>query len=130
MSKASIARHAKFRSEVSAALLAVGATIIEDRKDTLAFRLQTPRIGPLVFTMFKRDMDSRPKDELYSLYAQLPCNTNAEVAPIAKKVNDQFGRVPAESMNRFSGKWNLHYSDPKDVLNMLDYRLAWLMDEG
>ncbi len=131
MSKASIKRHADFRKKVSEAILFVGGRIVKDDESNLVIELDTKRIGLVTFTMSKYDYDHRPKDELYTVYARTAFDlTKEEMTAIATKVNDKFGRIPVESMNPFSGKWNIHYSTANDALYVLSDRLCWLMDEG
>lgn len=124
MSKASQARHAAFRKEVSDILVSHGATLIRDGEADIKFSLDTKRIGPLEFTMFKHDYDHRPKDELYSIYARLPflCSKQ-QVTEAASKVSEAF----MDKMNPFSGKWNIHWHSTEDALNTLSDRLKWLM---
>lgn len=125
MSKASLARHSKFRSEVFVALSAYGAELVKDDKDTLALSLNTPRIGPLTFTMFKGD-----EGQTYSLFIRSALGTNAEIRPVADKVKAAFGNGVHDEMNPFSGKWNIHGSNSEGVLAELrDHRLPWLMSE-
>lgn len=126
MSKASIKRHADFHAQATAILTGAGGVIAVDNEHKLEIHLGTKRIGLLVFTMFKRDMDYKPKDELFSLYAKLP--TTEQVKQFAPQVNAVFTDRGRETMNPFSGKWNIHGSTVEGILSELrDHRLQWLM---
>lgn len=128
MSKAAMKRHAAFRMEVVARLLSFNSKVLLDDDHTLQIMVDTKRIGPLLFTMFKRDgEDERRGDGLYSLFCQLP--TKEQVEKHARLVNLVFGHGHIEVMNPFSGKWNIHWYNAKDVLNELDERLQWLSRE-
>ena len=123
MSKASIARQAKFRLEVATVIRNAGGEITVNDKDTLALSLNTPRIGPLTFTMFKGD-----DGQTYSLFIRSALQTNAEIQPVANKVKAAFGNGTSDEMNPFSGKWNIHGSNIEGVLSeLVDHRLQWLM---
>lgn len=125
MSKAAMKRHAAFRMEVVKRLLPFNSKVLLDDDHTLQIMVDTKRIGPLLFTMFKRDgEDERRGDGLYSLFCQLP--TKEQVEKYAPLVNLVFGQGIIHVMNPFSGKWNIHFYDVKDVLNELDERLNWL----
>lgn len=126
MNKAAMKRHEALRKQVSVRLLSLGGTIIQDDKDTLKISVDTKRIGPLEFTMFKRDGEDarRGDDGIYSVFCILP--TKKQVDEFAPLVNLVFGQGIIHVMNPFSGKWNIHFCSAEDVLNELDERLKWL----
>lgn len=125
MSKASLKRHADLRKKVSAILMAAKGKVIQDNEHTLEIEVPTERVGPLRFTMFKRDgQDDRRGDSIYSVFCQLP--TKKQVEEFAPQVNLVFGQGVHHVMNPFSGKWNIHFCSVQDVLNELEHRMKWL----
>lgn len=125
MSKASLKRHADLRKKVSDILMAAKGKVVQDNEHTLEIEVPTERVGPLRFTMFKRDgQDDRRGDSIYSVFCQLP--TKKQVEEFAPQVNLVFGQGVHHVMNPFSGKWNIHFCSVQDVLNELERRMKWL----
>jgi len=122
-------RHAAFRKEVTQRLLSLNGKVLLDDDNTLQIMVDTKRIGPLTFTMFKHDGENnrRGDDGVYSLFCQLP--TKKQVEQFAPLVNLVFGQGVHHVMNPFSGKWNIHWLNANDALNELDERLVWLSKE-
>lgn len=124
MSKAGQRRKDDFNSKVADVLIAAGASV-KRSEHTHEFLLDTPRIGPITFTLFTRGDDLRKRDEIYSIYARLPLDhTKEQVTKAANIVNATF----IDKMNPSSGKWNIHSSTAEGaLLELTAHRLQWLM---
>ena len=120
MSKAGQIRGNKFRKQAIAMLTQAGATVIRDDEYEIALSWNSPRIGKIGFTLFKREFDGPKRSEIYSVYSRLDLEQN--VYAVATKVHANF----MGNMNVYSGKWNIHYSKADRALGELSRRIKWL----